>query len=221
MSRNAVELRLDDLEIRPNLITKLKNAGIESIFDLAVSIPHDLNDNMLSGTDEGVALDIVMKAKNALINAGLLVKDFSTAEDFLERRRNLLKCTTGSTALDSFLKGGDIRLLVVNNLTKFFRESKNKNASATTLKDVLGTLCKTCAKNKIALVCTGSANVTSKGVIARPIGGTFLKHALNIIVHLREYQYSSFKATLIKHQYVKTPKSVILYGKKAGKILLT
>jgi hypothetical protein len=70
------KLRLDDLEIKPNLITKLKNAGIESIFDLAVSIPHDLNDNMLSGTDERIALDIVMKAKNALINAGLLVKDF-------------------------------------------------------------------------------------------------------------------------------------------------
>jgi hypothetical protein len=108
-------------------------------------------------------------------------------------------------------KGGDIRLLVVNNLTKFFRESKNKNDSATTIKDVLGILCKTCAKNKVALVCTGSANVTSKGVIARPIGGTFLKHALNIIVHLKEFQYLSFKATLIKHQYVRTPKSVILY----------
>ena len=60
MSRNAVELKLDDLEIKPNLITKLKNAGIESIFDLAVSIPHDLNDNMLSGTDKGIALDIVI-----------------------------------------------------------------------------------------------------------------------------------------------------------------
>jgi DNA repair protein RadA len=103
---HAVELRLEDLEIKPNLITKLRNAGIESIFDLAVSIPHDLNDHMLSGTDEHIALDIVMKAKNALIDAGMLFKDFSTAEDLLERRKSLVKCTTGSTAFDSFLKGG-------------------------------------------------------------------------------------------------------------------
>jgi hypothetical protein len=59
---------------------------------------------MLSGTDERIALDLVMKAKNALIDAGLLVKDFSTAEDPLERRKNLLKCTTGSSRLAPFVR---------------------------------------------------------------------------------------------------------------------
>jgi len=116
--------------------------------------------------------------------------------------------------------GNEIKLLVVNNLTKFFRESKNKNRAATVLKEVLGVLCKTCAKHKVALVCTSDANVTSRGVIPRPVGGTFLKHALNVIVNLREYQYSSFKATLIKHQYVNTPKSTILYTKKMGRTFL-
>jgi len=47
-----------------------------------------------------------MKAKKALIDSGLLAKDFSTAEEMLQRRQNLLKCTTGSSRLDSFLKGG-------------------------------------------------------------------------------------------------------------------
>jgi DNA repair protein RadA len=47
-----------------------------------------------------------MKAKNALIDSGLLAKDFSTAEEILEKRKNLLRCTTGSSKLDSFLKGG-------------------------------------------------------------------------------------------------------------------
>ena len=37
---------------------------------------------------------------------GLLYKDFSTAQDILDRRKNLLRCTTGSAKLDSFLKGG-------------------------------------------------------------------------------------------------------------------
>ena len=117
----------------------------------------------------------------------------------------------------------DIKLLVVNNLTKFFKESKNKNYAANTLKESLGTICRICARNKIALVCTGDANVTSKGIIPRPIGGTFLKHTVNVIVHLRECSLShalAFKATLIKHQYSKTPKSVIINTRKTGRFLL-
>jgi RecA/RadA recombinase len=117
-------------------------------------------------------------------------------------------------------KGENIKLLVVNNLTKFFRESKNKNRTATILKEVLGVVCKTCTRRRVALVCTSDANVTSRGVIPRPTGGTFLKHAVNVIVNLREYQYSSFKATLVKHQYVKTPKSAVLYTKRVGKVSL-
>jgi len=117
-------------------------------------------------------------------------------------------------------EGEDIRLLVINNLTKFFRESKDKNRSANVLKEVLGIICKACAKRKIALVCTSNANITSKGIIARPIGGTFLKHIVNTIVNLKENQYSTFKATLVKHQYVKTPKSAVLYTKKVGKVHL-
>jgi hypothetical protein len=118
-------------------------------------------------------------------------------------------------------KGEEIKLLVINNLTKFFKESMDKNRAANSLKGVLGILCKACAKHKIALVCTSEANVTSKGVIPRPIGGTFLKHIANVIVHVKEHQqYSLFKATLVKHQYVNTPKSAVFYTKRAGKIQL-
>jgi hypothetical protein len=120
-------------------------------------------------------------------------------------------------------KKQDIKLLVVNNLTKFFKESKNKNYSANMLKEALGILCRICARNKIALICTGDANITSKGIIPRPIGGTFLKHSVNVIVHLRECSVSdplAFKATLIKHQYAKTPKSVIINTRKTGRMLL-
>jgi DNA repair protein RadA len=108
MSQNASELRLEDLPgVKPHLITKLKNAGIESLFDL-ISIPHQLTEDggILTGADTGIALDLVMKAKKALIDSGLLAKDFSTAEEILEKRKNLLRCTTESSNLDSFLKGG-------------------------------------------------------------------------------------------------------------------
>ena len=120
-------------------------------------------------------------------------------------------------------KKQNIKLLVVNNLTKFFKESKNKNYAAIMLKEALGTICRICAQNKIALICTGDANVTSKGIIPRPIGGTFLKHSVNVIVHLRECSVShplAFKATLIKHQYANTPKSVIINARKTGRMLI-
>jgi RecA/RadA recombinase len=116
----------------------------------------------------------------------------------------------------------DIRLLVINNLTKFFKEAKGKNYAAGVLKEILGILCKTCARNNVALVCIGDSNVTSRGVIPRPIGGTFLKHSINVIVNLRESvsHPQTYKATLIKHQYSKTPKSVLLNTRKIGRMLL-
>ena len=71
MSQNASELRLEDLPgVKPHLITRLKNAGIESLFGLAISIsiPHQLTEDggILTGADLTIALDLVMKAKNAL-----------------------------------------------------------------------------------------------------------------------------------------------------------
>src|SRR5215468_7374362 len=109
MSQAAAKVRLEDLDIKPYMIAKLKMAGIESVFDLAISIPHQLVDiggGMLTGTDERVALELVTKAKKALVDSGLLYKDFSTAQDILDTRKYLLRCTTGSPKLDSFLKGG-------------------------------------------------------------------------------------------------------------------
>ena len=61
-------------------------------------------------------------------------------------------------------------------------------------------------------------------MIPKPTGGLYLKHAANVIVHIKEQTGAStiplFKATLLKHQYVKTPKSVILYIKKTGGMVL-
>jgi hypothetical protein len=120
----------------------------------------------------------------------------------------------------------DIKLLVIHNLTKFFKDStgRKKVETANLLKQTIGIICKACGKNKVALVCTADSNTTSKGLIPRPTGGLYLKHAANVIVHVKERPDTStipsFKATLLKHQYVKTPKSVILYTKKTGGMML-
>src|SRR2546428_11625311 len=105
------DLQLEDLQgVEPHLISKLKRAGIQSVLDLAVSIPNEI----AAGDYEGnaIAADIetisqlVMKAKKALIDFGALNKEFCTAEDILERRKGLVRFTTGSGNLDAFLKGG-------------------------------------------------------------------------------------------------------------------
>jgi DNA repair protein RadA len=121
----------------------------------------------------------------------------------------------------------DIKLLVIHNLTRFFKDSitgKKKMETASLLKQTIGMICKVCGKNKAALVCTADSNTTSRGIIPRPTGGLYLKHAANVIVHIKEQSNTStilsFKATLLKHQYIKTPKSAALYVKKTGGMVL-
>jgi DNA repair protein RadA len=112
------DLRLEDLPgVEPYLISKLKRAGIQSVLDLAVSIPHELaeggggnyidddNNTPISSDIETIS-QLVGKAKKALMDSGVLNKDFCTAEECLERRNSLVRFTTGSVNLDSFLKGG-------------------------------------------------------------------------------------------------------------------
>jgi DNA repair protein RadA len=121
----------------------------------------------------------------------------------------------------------NIKLLVIHNLTRFFKDStgRKKIENASVLKQTIGLACKACGRNKVALVFTGDSSITSKGMIPKPIGGLYLKHAINVIVNVKEQPNNSmtnpsFKATLLKHQYVKTPKSTILYLRKAGGTVL-
>jgi DNA repair protein RadA len=122
MSRSTIimshvsNLRLEDLpDVEPYMISKLKRAGIQSVLDLAVSIPIELaggGDYIIDDENSAITSDIetisqlVGKAKKALIDSGALSKEFCTAEEFLERRNSLVRFTTGSMKLDSFLKGG-------------------------------------------------------------------------------------------------------------------
>ena len=120
----------------------------------------------------------------------------------------------------------NIKLIVVNNVTKFFQVSSGHNRPeiANSIKEVISTINRACAKNKVAIVATGNSSVSSKGVIPRPIGGSYLKHIANVIVYVKNISMSaflpSFKTTLVKHQYLKTPKSVIVHGRRCGRMML-
>ena len=88
----------------------------------------------------------------------------------------------------------DIKLIVINNLTKFFRDSRGERRleTASTVKEVISTINRACVKNKTSIVVTGDSNLSSKGVIARPIGGTYLKHIANVIVYLKNILASTY-----------------------------
>jgi Rad51 len=126
----------------------------------------------------------------------------------------------------------DIKLLAIRDLTRFLVTDVNWNTSedGNILKKTLGTLYRVCTKNKVAIVATGNCNVANNGIIPKPSGGTFLKHLLNVIVHIKSNSWSttstsrndgsshvSFKAPMIKHPYQKTPKSINFYARRIGK----
>jgi DNA repair protein RadA len=107
MSQNANDFPIEDLpDVKPHLISKLKRAGIDSIHELAVSIPNELVWDKGVGDDLQVVSELVTKARRSLIDSGLLVKEFCTAEEILERRKGLVRFSTGSAKLDTFLNGG-------------------------------------------------------------------------------------------------------------------
>jgi hypothetical protein len=134
---------------------------------------------------------------------------------------------------DKIESNSDIKLLAIRNLTKFFlnNERSDKSQDSSTLKKLLSVLYQACVKHKVMMVATGHCNYSSNGMISRPIGGTYLKHTVNVIVHLKpntsssyytassssSSSFVSYKATMIKHPYQLTPKSTNFYVKKLGK----
>jgi DNA repair protein RadA len=114
MSGDGGQSQLKSLEdVDQQLLDKLEGAGVRSVSDLATSTASEPLEEYYSNYDDGgIGIDLetisqaVMKAKQKLIEDGLLHKDFSSAEDMLEVRRKLVKITTGSHDFDLFLSGG-------------------------------------------------------------------------------------------------------------------
>jgi len=136
------DLQLEDLPgVQPHLISKLKQAGVNSVLDLAASTPNELagagyEGNTISADTETIS-ELVLKAKKVLADSGALIKEFSTADQVLERRKSLVRYTTGSRSLDDFLKGG-IESQAITELTGEFGSGKSQ---------ICHTLCVTAATN--------------------------------------------------------------------------
>jgi hypothetical protein len=198
-----------------------KKHGFESMAVLFNNIDYqyDKNKHQILNPEK-----IAVIAKYAEIEPKIVSKNL-----FIQTAYNLEhQITVAQEIADLIKSNSNIKLLGIRNLTKFFA---NANEDYNALKKVLNILYPVCTKNKVTIVATGHCNISSSGIIPRPIGGTYLKHLVNVMVNLKpiassNYYASSnsssggsitYKATMIKHPYQMTPKSTNFYAKRIGK----
>lgn len=99
------DLRLDSLEgVGPVTTRKLSDAGVHNIMDLIVRGPVEIAE--ITGMEKETAEKIVNKARQQLVEQGLIAKDFVTATDIYKRRQDIGRITTGTNCLDTLLDGG-------------------------------------------------------------------------------------------------------------------
>ena len=99
------DLRLDSLEgVGPVTTRKLSDAGIHNIMDLIVRGPVEISE--ITGMDKDTTEKIVNKARQQLVEEGLISKDFVTATEIYKRRQDIGKITTGTNCLDTLFDGG-------------------------------------------------------------------------------------------------------------------
>ncbi|MCL1984053.1 MAG: DNA repair and recombination protein RadA, partial [Methanomassiliicoccaceae archaeon] len=103
---------LEDIPgVGPAISEKLREAGFNDILAIAVASPKDLAEKCEIG--EKKAMDIIEGAKIVADIGG-----FETGEDILERRKAVIKLTTGSKAFDELMGGG----LESQSIVEFFGE---------------------------------------------------------------------------------------------------
>ena len=116
-SSPIIELEIQDIEgIGPTTAKKLKEAGIVSVMDLAVTSAEELAVEINSSKDSAAAF--IIAAQKLLRDSKVLEKEFVTADAALEKRRSMLRCSTGSSALDDLLVGG----IETQAVTEFYGE---------------------------------------------------------------------------------------------------
>lgn len=99
------DLRLDSLEgVGPVTTRKMSDAGIHNIMDLIVRGPVEIAE--ITGMEKDTAAKIVNKARQHLVEGGLLAKDFVSASEIYKRRQNIGKISTGTNCLDTLFDGG-------------------------------------------------------------------------------------------------------------------
>src|SRR5437899_409710 len=164
---DLINLEIQDIEgIGPTTAKKLKEAGIVSVMDLAVTSADELA--VYINTSKESAAAFIMAAQKLLRDSHIIEKEFLTADLALEKRRSMLRCSTGSRALDELLLGG----IETQAVTEFYGEFGSGKSQ------ICHTLCAT-ARQPI-----GSGGMDS-GVIYIDTEGTFRPERVEQIARAR------------------------------------
>ena len=156
-------LEIQDIEgIGPTTAKKLREAGIFSVMDLAVAGVEDLAVDINASKES--AASFIMAAQKLLRESDVLDKEFITADTALQKRRSLLRCSTGSSMLDDLFLGG-IETQAVTELYGEFGSGKSQ---------ICHTMCITAGQP------VGSGGLNS-GVIYIDTEGTFRPERLEQI----------------------------------------
>jgi DNA repair protein RadA len=108
MSNRLKEVMIEDIpDITSDTVDKLRKLNINSVYQLAVQSPSELALEISDGLfDIEAASNLVVKARKILTEREILSKEFSTADDMLEKRNKISRYTTGWEKFDAFLNGG-------------------------------------------------------------------------------------------------------------------
>jgi DNA repair protein RadA len=166
---NASDLEIKDTEgIGPTTAKKLNEAGIVSVMELAVGSTEQLAIDL--GCSKDTAATYIMEAQHLLRKSHVLEKEFVTANFLFEKRKSLLRCSTGSKSLDELLLGG----IETQALTEFYGEFGSGKSQ------ICFTLC-AMAKQPV------SEGGLDGGVIYIDTEGTFRPERLNQIARARGF----------------------------------
>jgi DNA repair protein RadA len=166
---DAADLELKDIEgIGPTTAEKLKEAGIISVLELAVTSADQLAIDI--GCSKDTAATYIMESQRLLRKSNVLEKEFVPASSLLEKRKSMLRCSTGSSALDELLTGG----IETQSVTEFYGEFGSGKSQ------VCFTLC-AMAKQPI------SEGGLDGGVIYIDTEGTFRPERLDQIARARGF----------------------------------
>jgi len=167
--RDAADLEIKDIEgIGPTTAKKLKEAGIISVLELAVTSADQLAVDI--GCSKDTAATYIMESQRLLRKSQVLEKEFVSANSLLEKRKAMLRCSTGSKSLDELLLGG----LETQAVTEFYGEFGSGKSQ------ICFTLC-AMAKQPI------SEGGLDGGVIYIDTEGTFRPERLDQIARARSF----------------------------------
>ena len=171
-SPTVIDLEIQDIEgIGPTTARKLKEAGIVSVMDFAVASAEELAVDLNSSKES--AASFIMAAQKLLRESNILEKEFVTADSALEKRKAMLRCSTGSRALNELLLGG----IETQAVTEFYGEFGSGKSQ------ICHTLCAIATQPV-------EAGGLDGGVIYIDTEGTFRPERLNQIARARALEPS-------------------------------